>query len=172
MNAAPTLITAIFCIALSAPAAAEVYKWQGPDGRTLYSDRPQAGASTMPMPSRPAAEDSGETDDSPKASAFLGPFDSFEVMSPEENQTFHTDEGKVPVSLLIEPGLEENEQISIIVDRSASVTTTDQLQFSLGNLTLGTHRLQVEVMAEGGETIARSPSVTFHIKRPESEELP
>jgi len=147
-------------------ASSGFYKWQGPDGQTYYSDRPVPGAEPLGIkaePTNPAPD--GPAPDAPDTQGDPGPYEDFQVLVPESNQTLRDPEGKVDVSLLVNPALDEEARLEILLDGQPVAGTTQQLQLQLRGVIVGTHRLQARILNSSGEVVASSPAVSFHMRK-------
>jgi len=154
------------CFFCAAPLA-QVYKSIGPDGRVVYGDRPVEDATRLDVPlTRPSS--GPEAPSAVNASgALLGPYDAFEIASPEDNVTVRSDDREVPVSLLLSPPLQQGHQLQLQVngvDIQGGPGTDTQLRLS--GLPLGSHRLQAQVVDDSGAVVARTAVVNVHIRNP------
>jgi hypothetical protein len=151
---------------LSAVAEAEIYKWVDADGRTQFSDRPRpdaqaVGAKPKPLSSHALAPAKDE------AANRLGPYSSFEIVTPEANQVLRQPEGAVPVSLLLVPELKEGHHLELVLDGSpVPVDRSLGTQLSLSGVGFGSHQAQARVLDPEGAVIATTPLISFHLRKP------
>ncbi len=154
---------------LAMPVDAGVYKWTDESGQVHYTDQYQEGSEAVDLPEPsvytpapvpgliqpPAAE--AEADPT-------GDYDVLEVAAPVQDETIRSNEGKVTVSLRVEPTLRQGDMIEVILDgekrgelRSAGGT--------LSGVNRGTHSLQVRVVNASGQELISSQPVNFHLRR-------
>jgi hypothetical protein len=153
--------------AQSACTAAQVYRWVDSDGRTHYSDRPAPDAEALRI-------DGTERPNAPDPSAqplsgtpLLGPYASFEIVSPEPNQTLRQEPADLPVSLLLDPPLISGHRLELVLD--GTPIPVDQpvgTQVSLKGLAYGSHVAEAQIRNSAGAVIARTASVSFHLRKP------
>jgi len=168
----------ILAVSAFAPTASgDIYTWVDETGRVQFSDR--AGDGSTPVHSKSisvhsAKGASASSSEDDEAQANLGPYEAFEIASPEPNATLRPAEPNIPISLLIDPPLEHDHQIQIDLDGSTiGVDRSYGTQLSLTGLTLGTHVVRARVIAASGEVIAETSPVTFHVRKPlPKESLP
>ena len=153
-------------------ASAGVYKLEGPDGRVLYSDRPISGAEPIGIQIDRGKEAAKVTASETETAAVLGPYESFEIVVPEPNQTLRDAEGRVNLSLLVEPPLASDHRLRILLNGRPVEGDTRDTQVQLQGLTFGSHRVQVRIQDELDETVASSTSVDFHLRKPLPEGPP
>ena len=167
LDYASRMLRAILVIALFAAAAAasaeKIYRWVDSDGRAQYSDRPQPGAQQVDTP---ANREAPATVAGIGDSALLGPYRGFEIVSPEPNQTLHTADGKVPVSLLLDPPLISGHRLELLVDGAPISVDKAGTQLTLAGLSFGTHSAQSQIRNAGSAVVARTAPVTFHLRKP------
>ncbi|MCG6861627.1 MAG: DUF4124 domain-containing protein [Chromatiaceae bacterium] len=151
-------------------SAADVYKWESPDGRTHYSDRAVSGAESVGIQVNPSAEPPKSPDQKEESAAASGPYDSFEIVNPLPNQTIRNAEGKVELSLLLDPPLSADHRLQILVNEIPVPGDNNGTQLVLTGITFGSHRVQARIQDNLNNTIASSPIVDFHLRKPLPEE--
>lgn len=177
-----SFLIALLVLALS-PAMAGVYKSIGPDGRIQYTDRPISGAKEVSVPKTapPAAEEAAKESDEPgepaqaqgAAEADAGPYEAFEIASPEADATFRDENGSVPMSLTLIPSLRAEHRLRVIIDSRPLPGDVPGTQLVLNGLSLGTHSLQAQIIDDFDEPIASTATISFHMRKPVPEaELP
>lgn len=151
---------------LSAAAAAEIYKWVDADGHTQFSDRPRPDAQAVgAKPKFPGSRTQTATAD--ESANRLGPYSSFEIVTPEANQVLRQSEGTITMSLLLVPGLKEDHRLELVLDGSVvSVDRSLGTQLSLSGVGYGSHHAQARVLDTEGAVVATTPSITFHLRKP------
>lgn len=149
---------------------AAVYKWQGPDGQTVFSDRPQEGAEEVKLPplqtvpalpvSRgvsPQGEDSSAAQDES--------YQSFAIVTPTDDASIRDNAGNVDIKVLLEPGLQSAHRIRFLLDGQPFGEAVTSTSVTLANVDRGTHSLTAIVTSADGEELARTEPVTFHLHR-------
>jgi hypothetical protein len=156
------------CLFASTATSAEIFRWVDADGRTYYSDRPQDGAETVglvpksPTPTTDAAVAAAE----PAESALIGPYRGFQIVSPEPNQTVRQEQGKLPVSLILDPTLIAGHRLELVVDGATVPVQKGATQLSLSGLAFGTHSAQALIRDAENAIVARTVPVAFHLLPP------
>lgn len=152
-------------------AAAGVYRWVDPDGRIQYSDRPVSGAERVGIQLDRSVESAEAQVPTEEGGLELGTYDSFEILAPEPNQTLRDAEGKVDLSLLIEPPLAPDHRLQILVDGQPVTGDAQGAQIQLLGLAFGSHRIQARIKDDLDETVATSTAIDFHLRKPLPEDL-
>lgn len=159
-------LLALILALIAASAGAEVYRWVDSEGRVQFSDRPVTGAEPVPLQA-PRPEPTPEPEAAPRpAGGDTGPYASFEVVTPEPNATVRDAEGKVQISLLLEPSLAEGHRLRVLVNGQAPEGEGPGTQMVIQGLPFGSHRLQAEVLDELGVPIAYTAPIDFHLRKP------
>ena len=156
----------------STAASAAIYRWVDADGRVHFSDRRVQGAEAVRVPRPPASAKATEQSGSPATGVKsadapqLGPYTAFEIVSPVENEVLTQETAAVPVSLLINPPLQEGHRLDIKLDGVAAPVTNASTQFNLSGVTLGSHRIQAEIVGADGSLVSRTTLHNFHLRKP------
>jgi hypothetical protein len=149
-------------------AAAGVYRWVGPDGQVNYSDRWVAGSEPVGIRedrrSGAPQSEGGARADGQEATA--GSYSRFEIVTPDPNETVRSAEGRVKVSLHLEPPLQPGHRLQILLDGKPVPGTEPTTQMELSGVSFGSHRLQVRIRDESDAQVASSPIVDFHLRKP------
>jgi hypothetical protein len=164
---AATAVTAI---------AATTYRWVDRNGVVHYSDRPQPGAvvvETRPAQTFEAQPGSGGSSANPgtqtastsNQQAPAAAYESIEIFRPAADETIQNS-SEVSVRLRLEPVLNPRHSIWLYLDgkRVDGLSTTGS-EFTITNVTRGTHSLTAVVADGEGKEIIRSPAVTFHVRQ-------
>lgn len=152
------------------PVAAAVYKWVDDQGQTQFSDRPHPNSEQVeplevqtyeaPPPSAPIGPQ-------PAQPPVFGGYQSVEVLSPVNDETIWDNTGNLTVRVSLTPALQESlgHKIVILVDGKKISDGAAALEFHLSNLDRGTHTVQATVLDAGGQQLAESTPITFHLKK-------
>lgn len=166
-------IVLLLALSLATPGFAAVYKTVRPDGTVVYSDQPpteQAAPLNLPqlqlipgenLAAPPTPRDRGINEEAP---AEL--YRSLAIVEPEPDGTVRDTTGRVPVRIDLDPPLitKEGDYLILYLD-GQPVAEGSTPQFTLEDVDRGTHRLEAAVSSAAGQTLIRSPAVTFHLHR-------
>jgi hypothetical protein len=159
----------IFFLALPA-FGRDVYKWTNEEGVVIYSDTYQEGAERVRVSTgaakTPASRTEGEgAGAGTGASAENIVYQSLEIVQPANDATIRSNEGTVAVGLAISPALGQGHAVKIIVDGTELEGTMQGTQFSLNNLSRGTHSLETRVVDADGNELISSNAINFHLRQ-------
>lgn len=158
-------IVLLLCLFLSSPLLAkDVYKWTNEEGVVIYSDTYRHGAERIRVSGDQSSPHS-ETDANGQDGAGGGGYSDFEIVKPENDATVRSDNGTVAVGLALSPALAEGHAIKIVVDGNELEGDMRGTQFSLNNLSLGTHNLVTRIVDAEGNPLTSSNSVNFHLRK-------
>jgi hypothetical protein len=160
----------LICLIIVIPCLArEVYRSTSEDGVTSYSDTYLPGAEKVSVATGSSSQT--ESESNPEASAnqqhanSAGPYRTFQVAQPENNDTIRNDEGVVNVGLSLSPKLVDGHVIQIYLNGTKLDTDLTTTQFSLNALNRGTHSLQAKVVDVTGNTQISSQTVNFELRK-------
>ncbi|MCF7983698.1 MAG: DUF4124 domain-containing protein [Thiohalocapsa sp.] len=141
--------------------SAQVYKGTGPDGTTIYSDRPLSNAEVLEVsPSGDRAEMA-----EPSIDADSGLYSEFAIAAPADQTILRTPDATLELSLSLQPALRPDHRLVLLVDGVAVPGDVGQgTQMRLSGLTLGTRRLQARILDEAGTVVAQSAVVEVHVR--------
>ena len=152
-------------------AQAVICKTVGPDGVVSFSN---VSASECPPGSRmpeyvrpaPPAERAGAVDAgvSARQVKFAG-YESIEITHPEDGATIRGNEGRVPVLVELEPGLQQSHFITAYLDGMAHKGRYGSSQVVLTGVDPGTHRLRIRVSDSKGVNLIDSREISFTLLR-------
>jgi hypothetical protein len=156
-------------ILLPAVSDAGVFRWQDAEGVIHYSDRPVKDAEQLSISGaeaeKPADETPSESADSNVEDSPSKAYGEFNLVEPDDNQTFRSNAGEVSIAILLKPALDENHKIRLVVDGRALVGQFTSTQLMLRDVGRGSHTLQAIVVDGEGETVASTQVVTFHVRK-------
>ncbi|MBI5450341.1 MAG: DUF4124 domain-containing protein [Gammaproteobacteria bacterium] len=153
-------------------ASAEIYTWKRADGTVVFSDRPQAEATEIPVPvpqtyaSPTAAGDNTRDTDSPPPAEAAAPvsYTQLTIIQPANDATLWDDAGAVTVALSIIPALQPGHRRVLELDGEQQATDNDGL-LMLNQVDRGTHLLRALILDPRNKTVMASPTITFHLKQ-------
>lgn len=152
------------------PAQAVICKTIDENGVVSYTDTPSTecanpvklrGYSSY-SPRRVDASPGGSTaaGESENGEGFAG-YRSLRMVQPANNSTVRSNEGKVPVQIGLEPGLQEGHRIQLMLDGQnvgAPLGATDAV---LSGIERGTHQLGAQVLDGDGKVVGTVAAVGF-----------
>jgi len=169
----PLLLLAGLAVSTVAPAQ-EIYRWVDKDGVVHYADQPgapnaqrieYAGLKSEPTEAG-AAPPAATPAPVQRTDAAREEYRSLAVTSPAPGQSFFGTDTAVPVSLDLQPPLQEGDRFVVMVDGKRVVDDLRDPFTDLSGLPRGTHFVRAAVLdASGGQRIV-SDNVTFHIRHP------
>jgi len=115
-------------------------------------DSPESGASNAPVP------------ESGAVSEFAG-YRILRIVQPSNNATVRSNEGKVPVQISLQPGLQTGHSIRLILDGQAVATPTNSTDVVLSGIERGTHQLTAQVVDQEGNVVGSMNAVVFTLQR-------
>ncbi|MEO6079527.1 MAG: DUF4124 domain-containing protein [Steroidobacteraceae bacterium] len=165
-------LTSFLLVALALPAiAAETWRWKDERGVVHYSDRPVAGAQRIDVV--PASGAGTDTNTAPtsaprRAEQPAAPFrySSCIVAAPANDEVFNAVRS-VSVSVQISPGLQSGHRMQVLLDGAVFAGwPAGALGHTLLDLDRGTHRLAVQVLDAGNQSLCTGPTISFHVRQP------
>lgn len=151
-------------------AQAQVYKWVDKNGVVHYTDKPPS-QNAVPAKLPPlqtfkggAVPNLDNLKSSREAAAPLGAV-KVRIVTPTPNETFRNDSGgQVNVSVLVSPGLQEDQRLMYYLNGIAQGAPTREYALTVKDLERGSHNIAVAVV-EGQKEISRSETVTIHFRQ-------
>ncbi len=154
---------------------AQIYKTTDAQGNVSYSDSPPASGpseqvelrqtNSTPAPDMTAAPVSelpaqGSDDDSMAIDYKVA------IASPANETTIPMGPGNFPVSVSLEPALQQGALLQLYVDGSPSGSPQSSNSWGLTNVFRGAHDLTVAVVDTQGNPLAESSAVRVYVLRP------
>ncbi|MGB7756132.1 MAG: DUF4124 domain-containing protein [Salinisphaera sp.] len=155
-----------------APAHATIYTWTDAHGVRHYSDTSQPGAKAAQLSQSPAAGAPSRAATSLDQSSKTAEGDSraLTVISPQQGQVFASEQGQVPVSIIVgnnddKSGLGDGESLRYELDGGAiGPGPTRNMRLTLSNVAAGSHTFSVTLLYRG-HAVQHSDAVTFRVER-------
>jgi len=97
-----------------------------------------------------------------KVTENLAQYSKLEVISPADDQGFHSNSGILDVSVNVSPALRDGHSLLAFVDGKEHGSGTAS-SITLNNLERGTHSLQIKILDNSGNVVQSSSTTTFHI---------
>lgn len=125
-------------------------------GYSRYAPRPISGApdSSTPQAKKPVAP----------SPAFAG-YTDMRIDDPKDNGTVRNNEGKVPVQISLQPGIQEGHTIRLILDGNPAGDPAESTNIALTNVDRGTHSLSAEVLDQDGKVLRSVGPISFTLHK-------
>lgn len=154
-------------------AQAVVCKTVSPDGVVSYTDVPVEECRTpvklpdysryTPRPVPGSARPSAPASQAAQAAAAT--YSSMQIIEPAAEGTVRSNEGKVPVSIALEPALQDGHLVKLFVDGEAVRGTFAGVDIELSGIERGTHTVRAEVQDANGRRLLAAPPVQFTLRK-------
>ena len=155
-------------LAVGTAQAEKIYKYTQPDGKVVYSDRPPPVDQAEEVTLEPLQTFNLPAVSSPKKPVAKkeepAGYEEFKVTSPSDDATIRDNGGNVSVRLSLSPALRSGHSIEVTMD-GKSIGSGNSTSITLTGVDRGSHTVQAAVKDDGGNVIARSTSIVFHLKR-------
>jgi hypothetical protein len=92
-------------------------------------------------------------------------YDSIKIIQPEVDGTVRSNEGKVPVAIVLQPAFQQGHHVVLYLDGKAVPGQFDGLAIELSGVERGTHSIQAKITDAGGKTLIESPAVSFNLRQ-------
>lgn len=157
----------LLLVAVSVPAAAEVYRWTDAQGVIHYTDQPPAkDAKPVELPklqtyrSAPAPAPSAVAVPQPEAASAAPAV--LQIVSPQPEETIRDAEGRIPVA--VSATLEPGEGLIFLLDgQPQGSEPTRALGTVFSGVERGQHEIAVRLLGADGRERGRAASVTVFV---------
>lgn len=171
MNAFVRFFALTLLLISASTIADEIYRWETPDGTTVYSDKPQPNVPATKIEQRLAPTihlPSIKMSDIPKKIAPAGSqaYQSIDITSPQNDASFPTPPSAVFISISIKPELQPNHRIVFLKDGSPISAPSTATSASATDLYRGSHILQAQVVDAAGKILISSKPITIYVQQP------
>lgn len=151
-------------------AQAEVYTYLDAEGNRVFTDSPPRGnaerlelapsnAFSAPAKRQPTAAPAPAAPPGPPAYQLL------RILLPAPDSTISDNEGKLLVTINSEPALLPEHRFRLLINGQPAGEATRNAVSQLSNIDRGSHQLAVEIIDANDQTLERTPSQPFHMKR-------
>ena len=161
----------VVLLLLTGSAHAEVCKSIDEEGVVSYTDVPRgecANPIRLPEYSRYAPRlipgAAGDESSAPNAAPFTG-YDSMRILEPQPGGAVRNDDGRVPVLIALEPGLQRGHRVTLTVDGRSLSSTFDDLSIELNGVQRGSHALRAAISDASGKRLIESSVVQFTMRQ-------
>ncbi len=149
------------------------YRIVHPDGTVEYTDQPVNGAEAIPMPeittypapppSTPSAGIPGIST-KPATGQQRDGYLLFTISSPQDEQTVWFNEKGMTVSLQLQPGLNDGDEVIIRMD-GVIVASGTATTYTIKDVFRGTHTLSAAIADSQGSVIKETGPITFILRQ-------
>jgi hypothetical protein len=166
-------LTALFPAAV---LAATIWMWVDEQGQRHYSDQEVPGATPMEIGGAQTFSGSALSSAAPAVStgtpAAQSPYETLEVLSPENEETVRNIEGNLPVSIGTYPRLAAGHFVDIVLDGQRRGMNVRTLDFSVPEVFRGTHTLSAVIVDGANKVLIQSAPVTFFVQQTSNQVQP
>jgi hypothetical protein len=165
------LLTLSIALALSAGAAAQIYKSTDEKGNVVFSDTPPQGQSQAtevelkPLNTAPPPAALPRSKPEKKKKSDEGPQYLTRIVAPENESTIAKGPGDFSVSASVEPPLGRRESLQLLMDGEPQGPPQQGTSWSLTGVMRGPHDLVV-ARQSGDQVLDRSEPVRVYVLRP------
>jgi hypothetical protein len=160
---------------VSSVTGAPAWTWVDADGTVHFSDTPVPGArqieltgaqgfSTAPAPP-PTVTSRAAANSASQAAQPTTTYRTFIIVSPSQQETLWNTGGTVAVQLAIEPQLQANHRIDVLVDGQRRNLNATGPQLSVPEVFRGSHTLQAVIVDQRGNELLRSPVISLTVQQ-------
>jgi hypothetical protein len=166
------ILIAILSLAAAGAVVADAYRWVDENGVVQYSDRPHPGAERIILsaspaqPPRPRVANTvrpQEADPVAEAEPETANYESIDIASPGPEETLWNLGGTLNVTVNLQPGLQEGDQLRVHLDGAPQIVSGTS--FAIPEIYRGVHNIQVEVIDQAGQLRIRSANNRFYVQQ-------
>ncbi|MEX2475475.1 DUF4124 domain-containing protein [Marinobacter sp.] len=164
-------ILAGFLIFSTPLAQAEVYRNVDAQGNVTFSDEPSDGAEEVRVKpvttvTLPKPEDVEEPERLLKRVEEEGAaYDSVSILSPDNDEAFHSGSGDVAFRVTSEPTLQDGHRYEVTLD-GQPVGQTESDTVTVRNVFRGSHDAGVNIVDQNGVQVKSGDTISFTVHRP------
>ena len=164
-----TLLTCLL-LALSLPAAAQIYSYTDAKGNTVYTNQPPEGSdaktidlpptnSVAAQPTRPAASAPADS-----SNTSTNPYRVLQLTDIPDDEALRANNGTFSVGVILQPALAAGHQLQLLLDGQPSGTPSSRPPLQVTNAARGDHQLAVQVLS-ADRVLQQSTPITFTVQR-------
>lgn len=162
-----TIFTFVGILAATAALGDDAWKWTDDEGVVHYSDVPVDGAEQVHLSeyskkTGARISDSTELTQRPEQPEEFT-YETLAISSPAAEQTLWNIEGRLAVTIAINPNLMRGHRIRLTFDGQAQDISGTSV--TLNEVYRGTHNLQAEVIDQTGRVISQTEPVRFYVQQ-------
>lgn len=161
-------IHACLLLALALPASAEIYRYTDERGNPVYTNQPPQGVATESVQLGPTNTVAAPVPAAPRPAADAEAplrYSRLEITGvPDDDATLRANAGNFTVGVSLEPSLQADDLLQVLLDGQPLAPPGTQTSFQLGQIDRGTHSLQAVILRDG-KPLQSSASVSFTLQR-------
>jgi hypothetical protein len=162
-------LLACLLLALSLPAAAQIYSYTDANGNRVFTNEPPQGSDAQAVQLNPTNTISGQPSSTnnnatPNDNGMNAPFSQLQLTGLPSDEAMRANNGTFSVGVDSTPPLGANQQLQLILDGQAYGQPSSNPPLPLNNIPRGEHTLAVQVLS-GGQSIQQSSPVNFTVQR-------
>lgn len=92
-------------------------------------------------------------------------YQSMQIEQPADNGTVRSNEGKVAISIGLDPPLQQGDRVTVYLDGKAVPGSFDSPAIELSGVDRGTHTLGAEVKNARGQRLIESSTISFTLRK-------
>jgi len=150
----------------------ELWTWRDANGVVHFSDTPGPGAKRVDLVVTGPSSGGAAAPAAPTASAVAQPpvapgvtYRLLEISQPENDASFFNSDATVAVRIRSEPALAEGDTLRLFLDGIRVEGADNSSEYTLENLSRGTHSITAMIRDARGVEKIRSQPVVFHMKQ-------
>ena len=157
----------LFCLLISVPLQAAIYKIVDEEGNVHYSDQPAPGAEKVDLPPPTVYTPPKLPAPSPpkKEEAPTPVYESLRILSPKPDEAIRSNNGDLTVKWEVRPQLKRRQGHRLVLLLDGKETQVSGRSHRFRNVDRGTHTLAARVLDRKGEVLVEAEPVTFHLLR-------
>ena len=164
-------LLACLLLALSLPAAAQIYSYTDANGNRVFTNEPPQGSDAeivqLPPTNTVSAQPTSNTNSNntaQDANAMDAPFSVLQLTNLPTDEAMRANNGTFSVGVNSLPDLAASQQLQLVLDGLPYGTPSSNPPLQLSNIPRGDHTLAVQVLS-GGRVVQQSDAVTFTVQR-------
>jgi hypothetical protein len=164
-------LLACLLLALSLPAAAQIYSYTDASGNRVFTNEPPQGSNAeivqLPPTNTVSAQPTSNTNSNntaQDANAMDAPFSVLQLTNLPTDEAMRANNGTFSVGVNSLPDLAASQQLQLVLDGQPYGTPSSNPPLQLTNIPRGDHTLAVQVLS-GGRVVQQSTAVTFTVQR-------
>ena len=165
----------LFALTTSLAHAAPAWRWVDANGQVHYSDTPVPGATQIELSGaqtfgsstrqQPAPANKPQSQASAQKPANSGRYRTFNIVSPQQQETLWNVGTVVNVQIELDPPLQPNHSIDLLVDGQRRNLNSASTSLTLEDVYRGVHTIQAVIVDQSGAEVIRSLPTTFMVQQ-------
>lgn len=157
-------------LVVTAPAMAEIYKYNDSKGNTVFTNQPPDGVAVQSIDLPPANTVDISTPDAlppladqPEGGSAQRPYRSLSIAGVPDEQALRANNGTFVVTAELDPPLRKGHQVLFLLDGKPQGAPSSSTSLQLNNVDRGGHLLEVEVLS--GTDVVQRAGEQFTVQR-------